>query len=343
MKIVFVCTLLCFSFVKGTLTPDGIVALDCGSQQIFTCKASGPVAVWTIHLEGGNVQISTDTGITAASQSSRISTNATSGNIPTSVVTIRDFSEADNNGTVQCIDQNTNRNEGTAVVVVGKPSCVKIDAFIIGNNYSIAAVKITWPPSYILPVTSTLVRYCPKTSPNCSTTDVCTQGRGTGCIVEGLDPSTEYVFTVTTSNNCGSATGCTENVAIAKHEAKLPGEASQTTLSLLDAILVGVIPTVILLLTIVVSVVVVHCLTRHCCTNTSKANHPKQEAYEQVEPKTYEGVSMTSNPSYEISTIKSDVRMMPNPSYERPATSCDVKMTTNPSYTQIQCNENKKH
>ena len=123
----------------------------------------------------------------------------------------------------------------------------------------------------------------------------------------------------------------------------VPGEASQTTLSLLDAILVGVIPTVILLLTIVVSVVVVYCLTRHCCTNTSKADHPKQEAYEQVEPKTYEGVSMTSNPSYEISTIRSDVRMMPNPSYERPATSCDVKMTTNPSYTQIQCNENKKH
>ena len=107
-------------FTAGTLTPNGVVAVDCDSKQIFACKSSGPVAVWTIYLEGGNVLISTDTGITAASQSSRISTNATSGNIPTSVVTIRDFSEADNNGTVQCIDQNTNRNEGTAEVVVGE-------------------------------------------------------------------------------------------------------------------------------------------------------------------------------------------------------------------------------
>ena len=65
------------------------------------------------------MSISTDTGFTVAAQSSMIATNATSGNIPTSVVTICDFSKADNNGTVQYIDvQNTIKNEGTPVMVI---------------------------------------------------------------------------------------------------------------------------------------------------------------------------------------------------------------------------------
>ena len=81
-----------------------------------------PVAEWTIYLESGNVLISTDTAeITEAFRSSSISTNATrlSGNMPTSVGTICDFSEADNNGTVQCINLQ-NRNEATPVMEGGE-------------------------------------------------------------------------------------------------------------------------------------------------------------------------------------------------------------------------------
>ena len=36
------------------------------------------------------------------------------------------------------------------------------------------------------------------------------------CTINGLDPGTEYQFTVIPKNNCGSATGCAENTATAE-------------------------------------------------------------------------------------------------------------------------------
>ena len=36
------------------------------------------------------------------------------------------------------------------------------------------------------------------------------------CIISGLDPGTEYQFTVISSNNHGSPTGCTGNMATAQ-------------------------------------------------------------------------------------------------------------------------------
>ena len=35
------------------------------------------------------------------------------------------------------------------------------------------------------------------------------------CTISGLDPGTEYQFTVIPNNNCGSPTGCTRNMAAA--------------------------------------------------------------------------------------------------------------------------------
>ena len=36
------------------------------------------------------------------------------------------------------------------------------------------------------------------------------------CSISGLDPGTEYQFTVIPNNNCGSPTGCTGNTATAQ-------------------------------------------------------------------------------------------------------------------------------
>ena len=103
--------------------------------------------------------------------------------------------------------------------VLGKPPCPKVKAYAIAKK-TMAAVAVTWEENDRIPVTNTLVRYCPSTSPNCSTTVACTQGRGTGCILYGLDTEKWYIFTVTANNNCGAATGCKENVyiAITKHK-----------------------------------------------------------------------------------------------------------------------------
>ena len=60
------------------------------------------------------------------------------------------------------------------------------------------------------PVTSTTVTYCPTSSPNCGNSMNCTTSP---CIISGLDPGTEYQFTVIPNNNCGSPTGCTGNMA----------------------------------------------------------------------------------------------------------------------------------
>ena len=67
------------------------------------------------------------------------------------------------------------------------------------------------PPS-TPPVTSTTVTYCPTSSPNCGNSMTCTSP----CTISGLDPGTEYQFTVIPNNDCGSSTGCTWNNATAQ-------------------------------------------------------------------------------------------------------------------------------
>ena len=70
-------------------------------------------------------------------------------------------------------------------------------------------VSLTWQqPPNTPPVTSTTVTYCPTSSPNCGNSMTCTSP----CTISGLDPGTEYQFTVIPNNNCGSPTGCTGNM-----------------------------------------------------------------------------------------------------------------------------------
>ena len=74
------------------------------------------------------------------------------------------------------------------------------------------AIIVTWQQlPNTPPVTSTTVTYCPTSSSNCGDSRNCTSP----CTVSGLDPGTEYQFTVILNNNCGSTTGCTGNTVTA--------------------------------------------------------------------------------------------------------------------------------
>ena len=93
----------------GPLVPNGTVPLDCGSQQVFTCTISGRFVQWRFDIKAGNVEY------TANVLPDTARTNQTE-----SVITVFNLSEADNNGTVECIDRDTNLSEGTARIVIGK-------------------------------------------------------------------------------------------------------------------------------------------------------------------------------------------------------------------------------
>ena len=74
-------------------------------------------------------------------------------------------------------------------------------------------VNVTWqqPPNSPL-VTFASVTFCPTSSPNCGNSTNCTTNP---CAIGGLDPGTEYQFTVLPIHYCGSA-GCTEINATAE-------------------------------------------------------------------------------------------------------------------------------
>ena len=89
--------------VVGTLTPDGQIWMDCGSEQTFTCNVSHittgtPSAEWTITLH--NIAVTEDSGMEAETHSSRISTSDSGGVTKFSTITITGFTTADNERTI---------------------------------------------------------------------------------------------------------------------------------------------------------------------------------------------------------------------------------------------------
>ena len=106
----------------GTLTPDGTVPLDCGSQRTFTCSVTG-VALWTISLNG--ISVTATTGLSAANYYPRITTTDASGLTQSSTITMIGFTTSDNGGTIQCVEQANNSVQGMATVSVGENSACR--------------------------------------------------------------------------------------------------------------------------------------------------------------------------------------------------------------------------
>ena len=110
-----------FFVTSGTLTLDGTVFLDCGSQHTFTCSVT-VAATWTISGLSG-ISVTGHSGRGIANNNPRITTTDTSGITQSSTITITGFTTADNGGTVQCIELNDGRVQGMASISVGERSC----------------------------------------------------------------------------------------------------------------------------------------------------------------------------------------------------------------------------
>jgi hypothetical protein len=171
-----------------------------------------PVAGWTITgLQGIDREITQDTGIAAAANP-RITTNASNGSIPFSVITITDFTREDDGAIIQCVNTDEPSDaavKGMARVAVGPPSC---PINITGDfTEDCTSATVTWDQPSGPPVTSTTVVYCPASSLNCGDKVTCTSP----CAITGLDPTRDnldqgenYIFQVIPENNCGTTTGC---------------------------------------------------------------------------------------------------------------------------------------
>ena len=97
----------------------------------------------------------------------------------------------------------------TLIVGMKVPLVATSDYFIIHSLYICTLFLHLFVSNHI---TSTIVTYRPILSPNCGNSITCTSP----CTISGLDPGTEYQFTVIPNNNCGSPTGCTGNMAAAR-------------------------------------------------------------------------------------------------------------------------------
>ena len=107
-----------FQQTVGTLTPDGTVPLDCGSQQTFTCGVNG-TAAWNISGLSG-VRRTPSNGLGTAHSNPRITTTDTNGITSPSTITITGFTTSDNGGTIQCINLNDNSVQGMASIPIGE-------------------------------------------------------------------------------------------------------------------------------------------------------------------------------------------------------------------------------
>ena len=91
---------------------------------------------------------------------------------------------------------------------LGTPLCPTSVTVYAGAD----VVNVTWQQATLPQVTFTTVTYCPTSSPNCGNSVNCTSP----CTICGLDPGTEYQFTVIPNNICGVPTGCTGHNATAE-------------------------------------------------------------------------------------------------------------------------------
>ena len=99
----------------------------------------------------------------------------------------------------------------TAFSILGPPSCSVNFTYFRIDHFTRSTVTWQQHPN-TPPVTSTTVTYCPTSSPNCGNSVTCTSQ----CTISGLDPCVDYNITLTPTNNCGSATGCTGSMVAAK-------------------------------------------------------------------------------------------------------------------------------
>ena len=106
------------SHSAGSVTPNGTIWLDCGSQQMFSCCVSGQAAVWAISGLDGMNTITNQSGQDAANFP-RITTTD-NGVTHSSIIIISRFTIADNGAIVECTDSSTNEVNGMANILVGE-------------------------------------------------------------------------------------------------------------------------------------------------------------------------------------------------------------------------------
>ena len=107
----------------GLLIPDGDLTLDCGDQQSFMCIVASVAAGWTIYGLSG-ISVIAHSGLSAATNNLRISTNHTIGITPSSIITINGFTTSDNGGIIQCIDLNENSVQGMIYYIIRLAGCI---------------------------------------------------------------------------------------------------------------------------------------------------------------------------------------------------------------------------